>query len=42
MVAEERVLQELGERIRDVRQGPDGYLYIVTDSGDGKVMRLLP
>jgi len=42
VVAEERVLQELGERIRDVRQGPDGYLYIVTDSGDGKVMRLLP
>ena len=42
VVAEERVLQELGERIRDVRQGPDGYLYIVTDSAGGKVMRLLP
>jgi len=42
VVAEDRVLQELGERIRDVRQGADGYLYIVTDSGDGKVMRLLP
>jgi aldose sugar dehydrogenase len=42
VVAEERVLQDLGERIRDVRQGPEGYLYIVTDSSDGKVLRLLP
>ena len=42
VVAEERVSQEPGERIRDVRQGPDGYLYIVTDSSDGKVLRLLP
>jgi aldose sugar dehydrogenase len=42
VVAEERVLQALGERIRDVRQGPDGFLYLVTDGSDGKVMRLLP
>jgi len=42
IVAEERLLPNLKERIRDVRQGPDGYLYIVTDSADGKVLRLLP
>jgi glucose/arabinose dehydrogenase len=42
VVAEERLLPNLKERIRDVRQGPDGYLYIVTDSADGKVIRLLP
>jgi aldose sugar dehydrogenase len=40
VVGEERLLQGLGARIRDVRQGPDGYLYIVTDGGDGRVMRL--
>jgi glucose/arabinose dehydrogenase len=42
VVAEAPVLPGLGERVRDVRQGPDGYLYIVTDGTDGKVMRLVP
>lgn len=42
VVGEERLLQDLRERIRDVRQGPDGYLYIVTDSADGRVLRVLP
>lgn len=37
---EERLLQDLGERIRDVRQGPDGWLYVVTDGRDGRVLRL--
>jgi glucose/arabinose dehydrogenase len=32
-VARERLLADLGERIRDVRQGPDGFLYLLTDSG---------
>ncbi len=40
VVGEERLLEKLGERIRDVRQGPDGWLYLVTDGGDGKVIRL--
>ncbi|MDO9406175.1 MAG: PQQ-dependent sugar dehydrogenase [Polaromonas sp.] len=31
-----------GERIRDVREGPDGLLYVLTDSTDGKLIRLLP
>ncbi len=40
VVAEEPLLVDLGERIRDVRQGPDGYLYLLTDSADGKVLRV--
>ena len=39
---EERYLADLGERIRDVRQGPDGLVYLLTDSGDGRVLRVLP
>lgn len=40
VVREERLLQGYGERIRDVRQGPDGWLYLLTDSGNGKIVRL--
>ena len=40
--SEESILKELGERIRDVRQGPDGYVYLLTDSGDGRILRLEP
>ena len=29
-------------RIRDVQQGPDGLLYVVTDEGDGRVLRVVP
>ena len=32
-VARERLFAELGERIRDVEQGPDGWIYMLTDSG---------
>lgn len=42
VVRETRLLENLGERIRDVRQGPDGYLYVVTDSANGQLIRLLP
>lgn len=42
VVKEERMLEDLGERIRDVRQGPDGALYLVTDSSSGRVLRLVP
>lgn len=37
---EERYLGDLGERIRDVEQGPDGLIYMLTDSEDGRVLRL--
>jgi aldose sugar dehydrogenase len=39
---EERLLQSLRERIRDVRTGPDGYLYLLTDDADGRILRLEP
>ncbi len=42
VVAEERLLQgELG-RIRDVRSGPDGFLYILTDDPNGGLYRITP
>ena len=40
VIGEERLLETLGERIRDVRQGPDGWIYVLTDSADGRVIRL--
>ena len=39
---EERLLQSLGERIRDVREGPDGALYLLTDSRNGRILRVAP
>ena len=36
---EERLLSGVG-RVRDVRQGPDGFLYLLTDEGDGKLVRV--
>jgi aldose sugar dehydrogenase len=42
IVREERLLTDMGERIRDVRQGPDGYLYLLTDEDDGRLLRLEP
>jgi glucose/arabinose dehydrogenase len=40
VVHEERMLGELGERIRDVRIGPEGDLYLATDSPRGRVLRV--
>ena len=37
---EERYLGNLNERVRDVEQGPDGLLYLLTDSSDGRLLRL--
>ncbi|MEK8049314.1 PQQ-dependent sugar dehydrogenase [Ideonella sp. DXS22W] len=42
VLREERLLQNLNERIRDVRQGPDGWLYVLTDNPDGRILRLVP
>ncbi|MFL5071444.1 MAG: PQQ-dependent sugar dehydrogenase [Xanthobacteraceae bacterium] len=39
---EERLLQDLRERIRDVRQGPDGALWLLTDSASGRILRVVP
>jgi len=37
---EERLLSDRNERIRDVRQGPDGWLYVLTDEASGKLLRV--
>jgi glucose/arabinose dehydrogenase len=42
IVHEERLLEDLGERIRDVRQGPKGHLYLLTDASNGALLRLDP
>ena len=45
VVAEERLLKDLQpkpEAIRDVRQGPDGALYVLTDSSNGRLLKLVP
>jgi len=40
VVGEERLLTDLGERVRDVAVGPDGAVWVVTDEPDGKLVRL--
>jgi aldose sugar dehydrogenase len=42
VTGEQRVIDGLGQRIRDVRQGPDGYIYLLTEGNDGRVLKLLP
>ena len=42
VTGEERLLQNLNERIRDVRQGPDGALWLLTDSSAGRILRIAP
>jgi len=39
---QEVLFQEIGERIRDVRAGPDGAVYLLTDSPEGRVLRVVP
>jgi glucose/arabinose dehydrogenase len=41
-IRREGLLKELKHRVRDVQQGPDGYLYILTDEEDGALLRLEP
>ena len=42
VTGEERMLENMGQRIRAVRQGPDGFLYLLTDSRNGQVLRVRP
>jgi glucose/arabinose dehydrogenase len=42
VVAEHKLLTDSRARIRDVKQGPDGLLYVLTDESDGKLLRLRP
>jgi len=40
VVTEEKLT--IGQRVRDVRQGPDGYLYLLTDEDEGALLRIVP
>jgi glucose/arabinose dehydrogenase len=40
--AQEVLFAELGERLRDVREAPDGTLWLLTDAADGRVLRVVP
>src|SRR6185295_16265014 len=42
VTGEEKLLRDRCQRIRDVRQGPDGNLYVVTDAPNGEIWRLSP
>ena len=42
ITGEERLLKDLGARIRDVRVASDGKVYVLTDETDGKLLRLDP
>ena len=41
-IDQQSLLTALGERIRDVRLGPDGYLYVLTDNSNGRILKLIP
>lgn len=42
LVEQEVLLEDLDERLRDVREGPDGSIWLTTDAAEGRVLRLLP
>jgi glucose/arabinose dehydrogenase len=42
VTGEEHLLADRGQRVRDVREGPDGALYVVTDEADGELWRIAP
>ena len=42
VIGEEHLLKDRGQRIRDVRQGNDGFLYVVTDESNGELLRISP
>ncbi len=42
VTGEEHLLTDRGQRVRDVRQGPDGALYVVTDAASGELWKIAP
>jgi glucose/arabinose dehydrogenase len=42
VVVAEKLLEDEGKRIRDVRSGPDGALWVLTDEENGEVLRITP
>ena len=41
VVREEKLLTDLRQRVRDVRQGPEGFIYLLTDERNGELLRLV-
>jgi glucose/arabinose dehydrogenase len=41
-IRRDSLLRELGQRVRDVQQGPDGLLYLVIDEEEGALLRIEP
>ncbi len=41
-IRREMMLNDLHQRIREVRQGPDGFLYLLTDEDDGALLKIEP
>jgi glucose/arabinose dehydrogenase len=41
-IGRESLLADLKQRVRDVRQGPDGLLYVLTDANPGAILRIEP
>jgi glucose/arabinose dehydrogenase len=42
VIGRELLLESIGERVRDVHSGPEGYLYVVLDNDPGRIIRLEP
>ena len=42
VTGEEKLLRDRCKRIRDVRQGPDGLIYVLTDDANGEILRISP
>ena len=42
LVRQQSLLRELRQRIREIRQGPDGLIYVLTDEVDGALLRIEP
>ncbi|WP_432807386.1 PQQ-dependent sugar dehydrogenase [Rhodoligotrophos ferricapiens] len=42
VTGQDDLLEDLGRRIRDVRQGPDGHIYLLTDEDEGLILRISP
>lgn len=42
VVAHEVLAEDIGDRVRDVKQGPDGAVYLVTDDANGRIVRMAP
>ena len=42
LIRQQSLLRELGQRIREIKQGPDGLIYLLTDEDDGALLGIEP